>query len=794
MLRDELAKRGSAQGLTQAELLSAIFHEGSADAEMQLASLSSLLSLVDSPAPLSTSSSFEQRSNAINGFIRLIAWLIEDQPALLIFEDAHWADPTTLEVLDKLVATLRPRKVLVIVTCRQDLKRKWPKGCKFIRLRRLSPRSASRLALTVASGRLSSDVLRDISAKAGGIPLFLEEVTKFAIEQPEERSSRAGKHGQIPGSLRDLLAARLDRLAAGRRIAQVASAVGREFAPEALSAVSGFTDARVERALRELSNAGLIYRRSSTAGPRFAFKHALIQDAAYDSLLKTDRQSLHRRIAEHLERHQSESDVITFEVLAHHYTEARLPSKAVQYWYQAGKRSLAQSANAEAIATLTRGLAMVRQIEDFAERSRAELTLAILMGNALMAVKGYTSPEVGEVFDRARALSEALGGAAGQFPVLRGLWMFYLVGGQLRVAEDLTAQMLMVATASGLTAERLEAHRSAGLTQYFLGHFGDAVTHLEKSFGLYDEIQHRDHALLYGTDPGVACHCYLASSLWFLGFPDQAIERARLGVELAERHGHAFSKAFAYFFASLVHLCRRDAGKARDLADVGIALCRKGEFALWLGIALVVRGWAREAHGDRGGVKEILQGLQIFRATGAKIAYTFIMSTLADVLLQRRQYDHARAVVLESLQEVGPKTERVFHAELLRLRGLICLRESDERGSRRKRDALAEEGERHLLDAIAVARKQNARFFALRATNDLCRLLMGRGDHDQARRLLEGELQGLEEDGVESPDRADAQNLLRSATPAEWRALRRATGGLLPGPIRESRKADHVGE
>ena len=771
LLRDELARRGSAQGLTQAELLSAIFHDGGANAEMELASVSALLSLVDSPALLATSSSFEQRNNAINGFIRSIAWLIEDQPALLIFEDAHWADPTTLEVLDRLVATLRPRKVLVIVTCRLDLKRKWPQGCKFIRLRRLSHRSASRLATTVASGRLSSDILRDISAKASGIPLFLEEVTKFAIEQPEEPSSKAGKDAQIPGSLRDLLAARLDRLAAGRRIAQVASAFGREFAPDALSAVSGFTDARVERALRELSDAGLIYRRSSTGSSRFAFKHALIQDAAYDSLLKTDRQSLHRQIAEHLEGQQSESDGVTLEVLAHHYTEARLSAKAVQYWYQAGKRSLVQSANAEAIATLSRGLGLVQQIEDPVERSRAEVTLAILMGNALMAVKGNGSPEVGEVFDRARALCETQGGATGQFPVFRGLWIFYLVSGQLGIAEDLATQMLNVATASGLTAERLEAHRSAGMAQYFLGNFGDAVTHLETSFGLYDEIQHRDHALLYGTDPGVACHCYVAASLWLLGSPDQAIERVRLGVELAERHGHPFSKAFAYFFASLIYLCRRDAANARDLADVGIALCRKGGFALWLGIALVVRGWAREAQGDRRGVKEMLQGLQIFRATGAKIAYTFIMSTLADVFLQRRQYDRARAVVLESLQEIGPKTERVFHAELLRLQGLICLREAGERGFRGNRDALVEDGERHLLDAIAVARKQNARVFLLRATSDLCRLLMARGDHDRARRFLEGQLQGLEV-GFETADQADAEKLLRSPAPTKRPASR----------------------
>ena len=771
LLRDELARRGSAQSLTQAELLSAIFHDGGANAVMELASLSALLSLVDGPAPLATSSSFEQRNNAINGFIRSIAWLIEDQPALLIFEDAHWADPTTLEVLDRLVATLRSRKVLAIVTCRLDLKRKWPPGCKFLRLRRLSHRSARRLATTVASGRLSSDVLRDISAKAGGIPLFLEEVTKLAIEQPEAPSPKAGKDGRIPGSLRDFLAARLDRLAAGRRIAQVASAFGRDFAPDALSAVSGFTKARVETALRQLSDAGLIYRRSSTAGPRFAFKHALIQDAAYDSLLKTDRQSLHRRIAEHLERQQSESDVIAFEVLAHHYTEARLPSKAVQYWHKAGKRSLAQSANVEAIATLTRGLVVVQQIEDPAERSRADLTLAILMGNALMAVKGYGSPEVGEVFDRARALCETQGGATGQFPVLRGLWVFYLTRGQLGIAEDLTAQMLNVATASGLTAERLEAHRSAGMTQYFLGNFGNAVTHLETSFGLYDEIQHRDHALLYGTDPGVACHCYVASSLWVLGSPEQAIERLRLGVELAERHGHAFSKAFAYFFASLVHLCRRDAGNALDHANVGIALCRKGGFALWLGIALVVRGWAREAQGDRGGVKEVLQGLQIFRATGAKIGYTFIISALADVFLQRRQYDRATAVVLESLQEVGPKTERVFHAELLRLQGLICLREAGERGFRGNRDALAEDGERHLRDAIAVAREQNARAFLLRATSDLCRLLMGRGDHDQAQRLLEG--QGLEA-GLEPADWDDAKKLLLSAAASKRQTLRPA--------------------
>jgi class 3 adenylate cyclase/tetratricopeptide (TPR) repeat protein len=773
LLRDELARRGSAQGLTQVELLSAIFHDGGADGDMELASLRELLSLADSPAPLAIGSSFEQRNNAINGFIKAIAWLIEDKPALLIFEDAHWADPTTLEVLDRLVATLQARKVLVIVTCRPDLKRKWPPGCKFIHLRRLTHRSARRLAMTVAFGRLPSEVLRDISAKAGGIPLFLEEVTKLALEQPEIPSSKVGKDARIPGSLRDFLAARLDRLAAGRRIAQVASAFGRDFASDALSAVSGFADALVERALRELSDAGLIYRRSSTAGPRFAFKHALIQDAAYDSLLRTDRQSIHRRIAEHLERQRSESDVITLEVLAHHYAEARLPAKAVQYCYLAGRRSLAQSANAEAIATLSRGLGLVEQIEDPAERSRAELTLKILLGNALMAVKGYTAPEVGELFDRARALCEMQGDAAGQFPVLRGLWMFYLVGGRLGIAEDLAAQMLGVATASGLTAERLEAHRSEGITQYFLGNFGDAVPHLETSSGLYNEDQHRDHALLYGNDPGVACHCYLGLCLWALGSPDQAIERSRLGVELAERQGHAFSKGFAYCYASLLHYLRRDAGNAWDLADAGIALCRKGGFALWLGVALVVRGWAREARGDRGGAKEILQGLQTFRAAGAKIGYTFIMAILAEVFLQRRQYDRARAVVQDSLREVGPKTERVFHVELLRHQGLICLREAGERGFQGNRDALVEEGERHLLDAIAVARKQNARLFALRATNDLCRLLMGRGDHDQARRLLEGELQGLALD-LDAAELNDAKTLLRSAAPAKHWALRPA--------------------
>ena len=372
--------------------------------------------------------------------------------------------------------------------------------------------------------------------------------------------------------------ARLDRLAPVREIAQVGATLGREFSYDLLRAISPVDEAALQQGLRQLVEAELIYQRGLPPQATYLFKHVLVQDTAYQSLLKSRRQQLHRQIAQVLEERFTETKETQPELLAHHYTEASLIVQAIPYWQCAGQRAVQRSANEEAISHLTKGLELLKILPDTSERTHQELNLQITAGLAYMALKGYAAPEVARAYTRALELCRQLGETPQLFPVLTGLLRFYYVRAELQTARELGEQCLRLAQSAQDPALLLEAQRALGGTLLYLGELDSARTHLEQGLALYDSQQHRSLALLYGTDPGVVCLSYASNLLWCFGYPDQALKRSHEALALARKVSHPVSLAGALHWAAMLHQFRREGQAVQERAETAsdCSLCRAG--------------------------------------------------------------------------------------------------------------------------------------------------------------------------------------------------------------------------
>jgi predicted ATPase len=480
---------------------------------------------------------------------------------------------------------------------------------------------------------------------------------------------------------------------------------------------------------------------------------------------------LHEKIARVLHNRFPTISESKPELLAHHYTEGGLRDIAVPLWGAAGRNAVARSANVEAIGHLSRGLEVLKSLPYRPEHDRQELQLQTLLGNALMATRGYGAPEVGRTFDCARALCERLGETPQLFPVLRGLWMFYLVRSDLRTATQLAEQIMQLTERVQEPSLLLEAHRSAGMTLFFSGNFLAARRHLEQGIALYDPEVHREHAFLYGTDPGVACLCYLAATLWIMGFADQAVAKLHEGLELADRGGHSFSRSFAFFFAAMIYQYRREPVTAQKQAEIDIAFCKEEGFVLWLAMATIVRGWTRAEQGrKRDGLAEMREGLAAYRATGARLAHTYIFSLLGEACGTASKLDEGLSVLREALATSADSGERVFEAELYRLKGELILHSRQTIARHDNNPAISmnqnppavdleNEPEYYFSKAIDIARAQDAKSFQLRAAIGLCRVWKMKGRGDEARGLL-GELYNFFTEGHDTQDLRDARQLL----------------------------------
>lgn len=724
-----------------------------------------LASLLSVPAPdrypAPPMSPALQKRKTLEALLQMLLAMAADVPVLLVMEDLHWVDPTTVELLELLVEQTPTARVLTVLAARPSFRPDWGTRSHVttLTLNRFTRRQTEAMVGHLAGGkRLPDEVLHEIVVKTDGVPLFVEELTKMVLESGllREEAERYELRGPlpplaIPATLQDSLTARLDRLSTVREVAQLGATLGRAFSYELLRAVATVEDAALQDELERLVDAEILYQRGVLPQATYVFKHALIQEAAYQSLLKSARQQHHLRIAGTLVERFPEIAEHQPELVAHHYAEAGVGERAVAYWQQAGQRALQRSANLEAIAHLSKGLNVIKSLPDTPGRMRQELALQMTLGVPLMATKGYAAPPVEQAYARARELCECLGETPQLFPVLRGLWTFSLVRGELEPAARLCDQLLRLAGQSTDPGITLEAHFSAGATLLWRGHFADSRPHWEQVLALYDAQSHGSHALLYGLDPKVGSLSYGARTLWMLGYPEQALATAGEAISIAERIEHPFSLASARFFLALLHQHRREPAAALEHANEVVRIAAEQAFALWLGGATVLRGWAMAEQGRiEAGIAEMDRGFATYQTTGAQLGQSWILAMHAEERLRHHQPRDALTILDQALALVVKNDEHFYEPELHRLKGEAWLS---------YHAADQSESSACFRRALEVARRQRAKSLELRAATSAARLLDRQGKRDEGRALV-SEVYAWFTEGHDTPDLTAARKFL----------------------------------
>jgi predicted ATPase len=494
-----------------------------------------------------------------------------------------------------------------------------------------------------------------------------------------------------------------------------------------------------------------LYQRGVAAQATYMFKHALIQDAAYQSLLRSTRQQYHRRIAQVLAEQLPETAETQPELLAHHYTEAGLSEQAVHYWQQAGQHAVKRSAHVEAIAHLNKGLTPVDQLPDAPHRIQHELALLITLGPALIANKGQTSPEVEYTYMRAHELCRHVDEPSQLFPVLRGLWIYYNARGQFQTGHELGEQLFTLAQRTQDAGFLLEAHRSLGTTLFFLGDFTTALDHCMQNMACYDVEQHRFLAVRSGQDPGVASFTYATYILWLLGYPDQALARLHETLSLARKVPHIYSLCFALCWAAVLRHSLRQREAMQEQAAEVMALCTQYGLPLYLAFGTTIHGRALAAQGQSTlGIMQMLHGITNWRSIGAEMMRTHMLALLAEAYWEVGQTQEGLAVLTEAINLVNEKGERWWEAELYRLKGELLWALSPNNEA---------EAETHFQQALDIARRQEAKSLELRAAMSLARLWQQQGKRAAAYDLL-APIYGWFTEGFDTADLQEARALL----------------------------------
>jgi class 3 adenylate cyclase/predicted ATPase len=688
----------------------------------------------------------------------------ERQPLIEIYEDVHWADPSTLDVLGQLIDQAPTVPLLIVLTYRPEFVPPWPTRSHVmpLALNRLERPQIEVLASRLAGGKaLPGEVVEHIVQKTDGVPLFVEEMTKAVLgsgvlREEGDHYALTGPLSEIsiPASLHESLMARLDRLPTVREVAQMGAVLGREFAYEMLRAIAAFDEPRLQEGLGRLVEAELLYQRGRPPRSRYIFKHALIQDAAYQSLLRRTRQQYHRQVAELLEADFTDTIEASPELVAHHYQEAGLPEPAVKYWQRAGERAVQRSANEEAIGHLMAGLEQLARLPETPERAQHELALQWLLGRASLASRGYGSPEAGRAFNRAGELCAAIGDESAIFPVLFGIWLFDLGAAEHSKAAATGAATVRRAERSKSAGARISGHVEAGVSGVYLGTLASARRHLEEGIGSYralTEVEATRIAYEYGVELGSPAYAYAAWGLWLLGYPDQALrlDDEALAIIARIRHPYTYSRARAW--SSMLHAFRREWPIVEERAAAAIASAQEQELAMMVAVGQVMQGAARAMLEPRDeSLTEIRDAMAAYRATGARFQRTHQLTLLAEAAAACGHPDDGVAALNEAAEFAAQTDERYIEAEIYRLRGNLLLAQHANGSA---------EAEPCYRKALKIAREQEARSLELRAACDLARLWGKRQERQKATDLL-APVYGWFTEGFDTADLRDAKALL----------------------------------
>jgi class 3 adenylate cyclase/tetratricopeptide (TPR) repeat protein/ABC-type transport system involved in cytochrome c biogenesis ATPase subunit len=711
--------------------------------------------------PLALSST-QQRRRTLAALLDQFEGLTHRQPILLLFEDLHWADATSLELLDLTVERVRRLPVLALFTFRPEFEAPWVglPNVGTLTLGRLDRDDVENMVARVTGGRvLPAEVMKQIVAKTDGNPLFVEELTKTVLEAGILVEDAEGYRLDgplpplaIPATLQDSLMARLDRLAPVREIAQIGAVIGRDFSYSLLRAVVGRDQTALKHALAQLEQAELVFRRGEPQEAVYSFKHALVRDVAYESLLKSRRQQLHGQIARTLAQGFANIVASQPEIVAHHFTQAGLADPAIDFWLKAGQHA-ARSANAEALHHLARGLELLPNIDDPMLRNKSELLLQTSLGNALWAIKGWSIDSVKQAYTRALQLCKESGFDEHTLPAVFGLWTWNFRRAALNEAQALAEHLVNIAENTDDSVYKVLAHEALGFTLFAYGRFAAAHAELERSINLCEDSKAATYLDLSAQDPRVHVRSYDGMVLWLLGYPDQALRICLEARRYADTSQHPHSEATARTINLRVHQFRGEAAVVAHQANAAIALCEEHGFVHYLAMALILRGWASAQQGEfEKGIAEIQAGLEKERATGALVYESYTLGLLADACINNERYGQAFDFLNQAqLMLDEENSERFYAAEIYRLLGETYLR------SRQDLD----QAERYFCKGLKVAREQKAKSLELRLCLSSYDLHELRQDADKYRPHL-GEIYRSFTEGFDTMDLVRAKARLKT--------------------------------
>jgi serine/threonine protein kinase/predicted ATPase len=701
-----------------------------------------------------------QRQRTLEGLLALMQELTADKPLCLVVEDLHWADPSTLELLELLVQHGPSNGIFTLLTCRPEMRIPWAPGLHLttLVLPKLPRARVEEIILELTGGKpMPKEVLDQLVARTDGVPLFIEELTKAVLETNvlRDRGSHYALEGPlpaltIPATLRESLTARLDNLGKAKRTAQLAATLGREFTYDVLARVSPLDEASLQQDLATLVSRELVHQSGILPRARYTFKHTLVQEVAYESLLKNARKQHHRHIAEVLEESFPAIAEAQPEQLAHQWASAGVTDRAVGYLLRAGQKSIQRWANAEAIGQLTKAIELLDSQTESTERTRLEFVVRTALGVPLMLTKGYAASEVEQTYARAFELGKVAGERAELFPAVWGLWIFYLVRGRYKMALGLADQLSRLAEGSPDPSTRLCAHLACGNTRLMLGELERARIEFERCVALHDASTSRSLAYVYGQDPGMYCRGFLSWTLWLLGYPDQAAKMGEESISCGKAAAHPNSLGFALTLNAWLHRYRHDTAAldARTGELLQFAVAQRLQLWLWHGqmVQGLSHAGASNADGPLRIAAEARAGLD---QLGQRAGNSHYDMEIVDALLTAGRPNDALTVFRRVETFVQETEERSFLPELYRLEGELQLALSDETSA----------AEVNFRLAVETAAHMGARSLGLRAGISLARLLRARGDMEGARAALEPIMASFTE-GLDSEDMRRARALL----------------------------------
>ena len=682
------------------------------------------------------------------------------QPVLMIFEDLHWIDPTSLELIDKLVEIASTFPILLILTFRPEFKPPWvgQDRVESIVLNRLNTGAGASLIKRITGDRpLPKTLEEQILVKTDGVPLFVEELTKTIVESGLLEIKNGVYHLvrelpnlKIPETLQDSLMARLDKLGPVKEVAQTGAVVGREFSYELIAAISDFDTQELTNALGQLADAELIYARGHPPVAIYLFKHALVQDAAYNSLLHSRRQQLHKRVVRAFEEDFLQYVEHEPELVAYHAEKAGLTEKAIGYLHRAAVRINIGTANAEAEGHIRKALLLLDALPDDI-RPQTKAKLMVLLGRILTAKWGYGHAEVKLVYSEVEELLEKTEDSTLLFPVLLSLTVYSVVRADLAIASTLCKRLIDLAAAKRDPILTVEAHYAAGVTLSWQGEFSQARYHFELACDQYRIEQHDQHLALYGQDGGPVCYCRHAMVLWYLGYTDQARFWIEKALSLTDQLGHPLSRNNILNWATWLYSHLRDYNEAKSWNQKTLNYAEEHVFPFWAAMAVMQRGWLEANQGQvEQGIESMNRGIERCKQLGIEMSQAYNLALLGEVLGKNGNLAEGILMIERGLQKTANSKSNWCLPELLRIRGdLAVVASPDQPGN----------AESWYQKAIHEARRASAKSWELRATTSLARIWLEQGQHQRARNLLKPVVDWFEE-GHDTPDFKDAESLL----------------------------------